>query len=127
MVLSQRKLYLFKDPEGVKHFQGGWGSNFFQGGPNAGPNDNIYRNPHNLCFSRGSGPPIPTLDPHMGLIMLFLYNKYPLRHFCVSAWLSGRLLDSVFQVLQEVLRCVFIPCLVLVQPQKHHDMTEKLM
>ena len=93
MVLSQRKLYLFKDPEGVQHFQEGWGSNFFQGGPNAGPNANIYRNPHNLCFSRGSGPPIPTLDPHMGLITLFLYNKYPLRHFCVSAWLSGRLLD----------------------------------
>ena len=34
MVLLLRKLYLYstKDPEGVRYFPGGGGSNFFQGG-----------------------------------------------------------------------------------------------
>ena len=36
------------------------GSNLFQGGPNA----NFYRNPYNLCFSRGGGSPTP-LGPQM--------------------------------------------------------------
>ena len=36
-------------------------SNFFQGG---GPNANFYRNPSNLCFSRG-GVRIPPQDPHI--------------------------------------------------------------
>ena len=63
MVLLLRKLYLYftKDPEGSIIFQGGWVSNFFQGG--GGPNSNFFRNPCTyLLFSRGggvSGTPIP--------------------------------------------------------------------
>ena len=60
MVLIQRKLYFSKD----------LGPTLSRGGPNA----NSYRNPYNLCFSRGggggSGPPIPPLDPHMHVQML---------------------------------------------------------
>ena len=41
------------------------GSNLFQGGGGGGPNAFFYRNPYNLWFSRGSGPPIPPLDPHL--------------------------------------------------------------
>ena len=37
---------------------------FFPGG-GGGPNANFYRNPYNLWFSRGSGPPILPLDPHL--------------------------------------------------------------
>ena len=65
MVLLQRKLYFLKDPEGVKHFPRGGGSNFFQWGC---PNANFYRNPYNLLFSRGVGLvwiPYPPLDAHM--------------------------------------------------------------
>ena len=42
MVLLQRKLYFFKDPEGSNVFQGG-GSNFFpgEGGGVGGPNANF--------------------------------------------------------------------------------------
>ena len=46
------------------------GGNICQGGlrgGGGGANANFYRNPYNLCFSRGSGPPIPPLDPHMQL------------------------------------------------------------
>ena len=42
MVLLQRKLYFFKDPEEVQHFPGG--PTFSRGGSNA----NFYRNPYNL-------------------------------------------------------------------------------
>ena len=41
------------------------GVQLFPGG--GGPNANFYRNPYNLWFYRGSGPPIPPLDPHMQL------------------------------------------------------------
>ena len=42
----------------------------FPGGGGGGPYANFYRNPYNLCFSRGGGPdplppPPPSLDPHM--------------------------------------------------------------
>ena len=37
--------------EGFQLFPGG------EGGPNA----NVYRNPYNLWFTRGSGPPVPLL------------------------------------------------------------------
>ena len=57
MVLLQRKLYFFKDPEGVQHFPGGGGgSNFFPGG---GVQMLISIETHHLLFSMGSGPPIP--------------------------------------------------------------------
>ena len=60
-VFYYRENYTFsKDPEGVQHFQGGGG----------GPNAYFYKNPYNLWFSRGSGPPIPPLVPHMTQISL---------------------------------------------------------
>ena len=54
MVLLQRKLYISKDPEGVKHFTGrrgggGWGgAAFSEGGGGGGPNAYFYRTPYNL-------------------------------------------------------------------------------
>ena len=56
----RRNLSFFKVPEGVQHSPGG--VQLFPGGvqlliP--------YRNPYNLCFSGGSGPPVPPLDPHL--------------------------------------------------------------
>ena len=54
MVLLQRKLYFSKDPEGVRHFPGG--PTFSREG---------YRYP-----SRGSGPNIPSLYPHMRIYMM---------------------------------------------------------
>ena len=52
------KTILFQGSRGGPAFSRG--SNFLQGGPNA----NFYRNPYNLCFSRG-GVRIPPQDPHM--------------------------------------------------------------
>ena len=48
--------------------RGGGVSNFFQGGPNA----NFFRNPSTYLFSRGGGvrTPYPTLDPHMGNVII---------------------------------------------------------
>ena len=61
MVGLQRKLYFSKDPEGVKHFLGGGGFNFFQWGVLI-----IIFKKHITCdFLGGSGPQIPPLDPHM--------------------------------------------------------------
>ena len=58
MVLLQRKLYFSKDPEGVQHFPGGGGSNFFQGG--WGVLMLISIETHITCdFPGESGPPIP--------------------------------------------------------------------
>ena len=52
MVLLQRKLYISKDPEGVKHFTGrrglGGGVQLFQRGGGGGPNAYFYRTPYNL-------------------------------------------------------------------------------
>ena len=59
MVLLQRKLYFSKDPEGAHHFQG------VQIFSRWGPNANFYRNPYNLIFQGGTGPPIPPLDLHL--------------------------------------------------------------
>ena len=52
------------------HFQGsGGGPNFSRGG--GGEFLTPYRNPNNLWFSRGSGPPGPSpLDPHLAAIYL---------------------------------------------------------
>ena len=55
MVLLQRKLYFFKDPEGVQHFLRG--SNFFEGG--GGVQMLISIETYITCdFPGGSGPPI---------------------------------------------------------------------
>ena len=64
MVLLQRKLYFPKDPEGVQHFPRG--SNFFQGC--GGEWQMLASIETQLACDfpgRGSGPPIPPLDPHM--------------------------------------------------------------
>ena len=45
MVLLQRKLYFFKDPEEVQHFPGGGGGATFS---RSGSNAYFYRNPYNL-------------------------------------------------------------------------------
>ena len=61
MVIS-KKTIIFQCFRGVQHFfRGGGGSNFFRGG--GGPNAHFYR----TCDfpGGGSGPPIPSLDPHM--------------------------------------------------------------
>ena len=74
MVLLLRKLYLSftKDPEGVHYFQGGGGSNLYQGG---GVQMLISLETHvRTCyFSRGGGAvrtPYPPLDPHMDNVII---------------------------------------------------------
>ena len=57
MVLLQRKLYFFKDPEGVHLFPGGWGVGVLM---LISIETNIISD-----FPGGVGPPIPPLDPHM--------------------------------------------------------------
>ena len=64
MVLSQRKLYFSKDPEGVQLFPGG--SNFFQGVQML-----ISIETHIACDFPGGGgvqTSIPPLDPHITLL-----------------------------------------------------------
>ena len=71
MVLLLRKLYLYftKDPEGVHYFPGG--VKLFPGG--GGPNAYFFRNPCTyLLFSKSGGcpDPYPTLEPHMGNVII---------------------------------------------------------
>ena len=44
---------------------GGGGPTFSRGGGGGVQLLIPYRNPYNLCFSRGSGPPDLPLDPHL--------------------------------------------------------------
>ena len=55
-----------KDPERAQRFRGGGVQLVLWGGGGC-PNAYFYRNPYNLRFSRGAGPPIPPLDPHMNI------------------------------------------------------------
>ena len=65
MVLLQRKLYFQRIQRG-SNVSGGGGGPACSGGGGC-PNAYFYRNPYNLRFSRGAGPPIPPLDPHMNI------------------------------------------------------------
>ena len=79
----QRELLFAKVPVGWNIFQGGGGSNFLQGVQLLFP----YRNPYNLWFSSGSGPPAPLWirpcdSAHRGLIYLLVFSflfQYNLR------------------------------------------------
>ena len=63
MVNFKEKYHFSRFRRGSKFFQAGWG----WGGQLLSP----YRNPNNLRFSRGSGPPGPSsLDPHLAAIYL---------------------------------------------------------
>ena len=59
-----------------RHFPGGVGSNFFQGG---GGNNCLFPIETRITcdFPGGSGPPVPPLDPHLGVsyqfVLGFLY------------------------------------------------------
>ena len=48
MVLLQRKLYFFKDPEGVQHFPEGGGGHTFSWEVQMQHYAIFYRNPYNL-------------------------------------------------------------------------------
>ena len=64
MVLLQRKLYFSKDPEGVQHFPGGGGSNFFPGGVQMPISIETHITSD---FPGGSGPRIPPLQVALDL------------------------------------------------------------
>ena len=64
----------FKVPEGVQHFTGGGGSNFFQGGRS---NCLFPIETHISCdFPGGSGPPVPPLDPHLTPVILLCLDRH---------------------------------------------------
>ena len=70
-------------------FQGGWVSNFFQGGGGGGPNANFFRNPCTyLLFSRGGGVRTlyPPLDPHMGNVIITGQYLSQSRFIIVRHW-----------------------------------------
>ena len=58
----QRNLSFFKVPEGFNIFRGGGGGGGVQLFPGGGVQLLIsYRNPYNVIFQGGSGPPVPPL------------------------------------------------------------------
>ena len=66
MILSQRKLYFSKDPEGVQQFPGGGGPTFSRGVQML-----ISIETHIICdLPGGSGPPFPPLVLHLCIIMI---------------------------------------------------------
>ena len=74
MVLLLRKLYLYftKDPEGVHYFPWG-GVKLFPGGGGGGVQTLISLETHvRTCYFQGGGvrTPYPSLDPHMGNVII---------------------------------------------------------
>ena len=61
--ITEITILFSKKSDGLQHFPGD-GDQLFTGG--GGPNAYFYRVSYNVIFlGRGSGPPIPPLDPHM--------------------------------------------------------------
>ena len=63
MVIFEENYHFSRFQRGSNIFQGEGGLTFSRGVQLLIP----YRNPYNLWFSRGSGPPVPLLDPHLVL------------------------------------------------------------
>ena len=74
----QRNLSFFKVPEGVQHFPGGGGSNFFQGGSNC-----LFPIETHITCDFPGGPDLlsPPLDPHCQPEEIF--------YFKVSQWVHS--------------------------------------